>query len=71
MRIRIIPRHIIVTDGHEHDAVAELRAAQHTRVGRFLRRIAGWPVARRTETVVPLHHPHSHAVHPPEDSPTP
>lgn len=65
-RVTIIPRRLRVTDGHAHEAVAELRAARHTRVGRLLRRVIGWPVARRSEPAVPLHHPHSHAVPHPE-----
>jgi hypothetical protein len=45
-RVRRGPRRIIVTDGHEADALAALRGKRHSRIGRFFLELVGWPVAR-------------------------
>ena len=45
-RVRRGPRSIIVTDGHEAEALAALRSTRHGRLGRFFLELVGWPVAR-------------------------
>jgi hypothetical protein len=45
-RVRRGPRSIIVTDGHEAEAMAALRSTRHGRLGRLFLELVGWPVAR-------------------------
>jgi hypothetical protein len=61
-RVRRAARRIMVTDGHEAQAMAELRRRRHSRVGRFFLELVGWPVAPSQEQVGHAGPSHQHPV---------
>jgi hypothetical protein len=62
VRVRYAPRRILITGEHEAEAKAELLRTRHSKIGRFLLRVLGWPVSSSKDQLGPPRPSHQHPV---------